>query len=468
MNSRSNKARTYIVMAADILCILLAFRVSLMSRYGNISFFKPEYQNALIILVLLYIVISRSYTREKPDIFRRGYAVEYLLVFKIQTMSVLLWLGYLFVTKQSAAYSRFIFIIFYLLSTMTIYVVRCYIKVFAYILFQHSRSRQNYVLITVKDRAEEVIANLKKDNDWTKNLTGVVIIDEDITDQFICGIRVVGNHENMYDSIIHTAVDEVLISIPINYEISLEEVILGFEKMGIIVHLSVNMYDIDVKNKVIEIFAGKKVISFATTIYDVKSVVLKRIMDVVGSIVGLIITGIAFIFVGTAIKIESKGPIFFSQMRVGKNGRLFKIYKFRSMYIDAEERKKELMAQNEMHGLMFKMKEDPRITKVGKFIRKTSIDELPQFWNILKGDMSLVGTRPPTVDEFNQYEARHRRRLSIKPGLTGLWQVSGRNSIDDFEDVVKYDLKYIDDWSVGLDIKLLLKTIAVVFARTGK
>ena len=138
------------------------------------------------------------------------------------------------------------------------------------------------------------------------------------------------------------------------------------------------------------------------------------------------------------------------------------------MYIDAEERKKELMAQNEMQGLMFKMKDDPRITKIGKFIRKTSIDELPQFWNILIGDMSLVGTRPPTVDEFNQYEARHRRRLSIKPGLTGLWQASGRNEINDFEDVVKYDLEYIDNWSVGLDIKLILKTLAVVFTSTGR
>ncbi len=137
------------------------------------------------------------------------------------------------------------------------------------------------------------------------------------------------------------------------------------------------------------------------------------------------------------------------------------------MYVDAEERKKELMKNNEMSGAMFKMKDDPRITKVGKFIRKTSIDELPQFLNILKGDMSLVGTRPPTIDEVNVYENWHRRRLSIKPGLTGLWQVSGRNKINDFDDVVKYDLEYIDNWSVLMDIKLILKTIFVVFKGTG-
>ena len=145
-------------------------------------------------------------------------------------------------------------------------------------------------------------------------------------------------------------------------------------------------------------------------------------MDIVGAIVGLLITGIVTVFLAPALLIESPGPLFFSQVRVGKNGRRFKIYKFRSMYMDAEERKKELMSQNEMEGLMFKMENDPRVTKVGKFIRKTSIDELPQFWNILKGEMSLVGTRPPTEDEFLQYEGYHRRRLNMTPGLTGLWQ----------------------------------------------
>ena len=136
------------------------------------------------------------------------------------------------------------------------------------------------------------------------------------------------------------------------------------------------------------------------------------------------------------------------------------------MYIDAEERKKELMAQNEVEGLMFKMENDPRITKVGRFIRKTSIDELPQFWNVLIGDMSLVGTRPPTEDEFEKYNLHYRRRLSMTPGLTGMWQVSGRSDIDNFDDVVKLDLKYIDNWSLTLDIKILLQTILVVF--TGK
>ena len=196
-------------------------------------------------------------------------------------------------------------------------------------------------------------------------------------------------------------------------------------------------------------------------------IAMKRLLDIIGAIVGLIITAVVTIVIGPLIKLESPGPLFFSQKRVGRNGRIFKIYKFRSMYADAEKRKKELMEQNEMNGLMFKMTDDPRITKIGKFIRKTSLDELPQFWNVLKGDMSLVGTRPPTVDEFQQYEWYHKRRLSMTPGLTGVWQVSGRSDITDFEEIVSMDVEYIKNWSFKRDIKIILKTIRVVLHSDG-
>ena len=194
----------------------------------------------------------------------------------------------------------------------------------------------------------------------------------------------------------------------------------------------------------------------------------KRLLDILGGIAGCILTGILYLLLAPRIKKESPGPVFFTQTRIGKNGKPFKLYKFRSMYLDAEERKKELMSQNRIgNGLMFKMEDDPRVTKVGKFIRKTSIDELPQFFDVLRGDMSLVGTRPPTVDEYKQYESHHKRRLSMKPGITGLWQVSGRSNIEDFEEVVKLDTRYIDHWTIWQDIKILLKTVWVVFAGHG-
>ena len=214
-------------------------------------------------------------------------------------------------------------------------------------------------------------------------------------------------------------------------------------------------------------FAGFPVMTYLVNVIDYRRMMIKRLMDIFGGGVGLLFTLLLTPFVALAIKVDSRGPVFFSQIRIGKNGRRFKMYKFRSMYIDAEERKKELMEQNEVQGLMFKMDKDPRITRVGNFIRKTSIDELPQFWNVLRGDMSLVGTRPPTVDEFEQYNIYYRRRLSITPGLTGMWQVSGRSDIRDFEDVVKLDLKYIDEWSLRQDVKILLQTVGVVLFRRG-
>ena len=195
----------------------------------------------------------------------------------------------------------------------------------------------------------------------------------------------------------------------------------------------------------------------------------RRTQDVILSSLALVVLSPVMLATAIAIVVDdpSAGPVF-SQERIGRNGKPFKFYKFRSMCPNAEAKLDDLLDQNEMDGPVFKIKEDPRITRVGKFIRKTSIDELPQFYNVLKGDMSLVGTRPPTVDEFRQYESHQKRRLSAKPGITGLWQVSGRNEIKDFEDVVKLDVQYIDNWSIGLDIKIILKTIKVVFEKGGE
>ncbi|BFK82363.1 sugar transferase [Clostridium baratii] len=189
---------------------------------------------------------------------------------------------------------------------------------------------------------------------------------------------------------------------------------------------------------------------------------LKRLIDLLGSVIGLIVLSPIILIVSLLIKFESKGPVIFSQDRMGKDGKVFKMYKFRSMVVNAEELKEKLKEQNEMSGPMFKMKEDPRVTKVGKFIRKTSIDELPQLINILKGDMSLVGPRPSLPKEVEQFEDWMMERLEVKPGLTCYWQVSGRNNID-FEDWMKLDIKYIRERNTLTDIKLIFKTVFVLF-----
>lgn len=237
--------------------------------------------------------------------------------------------------------------------------------------------------------------------------------------------------------------------------------------MGVTVHYNLELPDLGAGTSIVETFGDYSVITYSTIHASSRRLWIKRVVDIFGSLIGLAVTGVITIFLAPAIKIDSPGPVFFSQIRVGKNGRRFKIYKFRSMYVDAEDRLKELQAQNKVKGLMFKMENDPRVTKVGKFIRRTSLDEFPQFLNVLKGDMSLVGTRPPTEAEFEQYNEHYRRRLSMTPGLTGLWQVSGRSDITDFDEVVKLDLQYIDNWSLSLDFKILLQTVAVVFSHKG-
>lgn len=208
-------------------------------------------------------------------------------------------------------------------------------------------------------------------------------------------------------------------------------------------------------------------ITYHTVTLNTYEQLVKRLMDIFVSLVGIIVTSPIMLITAIAIKIDSNGPVLFKQKRVGQNGRTFEIYKFRSMCVDAEEKKEELLSQNEMDGFMFKIKDDPRVTKVGRFIRKTSIDELPQFFNVLKGDMSVVGTRPPTLDEVSQYKREQWRRISIKPGITGMWQISGRSNITDFNEVVELDLKYIDNWSILTDVLIILKTVGVLFRRKG-
>ena len=239
--------------------------------------------------------------------------------------------------------------------------------------------------------------------------------------------------------------------------------------MGITIHIKLARVADDSSNQIVEKLEGYTVLSTSINMVSAGQLIFKRTMDICGGLVGMLLTGIIFIFVAPIIYVKSPGPIFFKQVRIGKIGKKFNIYKFRSMYMDAEERKKELMAQNDIKdGMMFKMDNDPRIIKgIGNFIRDYSLDEFPQFSNVLKGDMSLVGTRPPTVDEWEKYEMHHRSRLAFKPGLTGMWQVSGRSNITDFEEVVRLDTEYIKKWSPGLDIKILFKTVAVVLGKVG-
>jgi lipopolysaccharide/colanic/teichoic acid biosynthesis glycosyltransferase len=289
------------------------------------------------------------------------------------------------------------------------------------------------------------------------------------------GVEVISVYAEAIDYIRVNWVDAVYIKLP--HDVRMPESLLNkCATMGVTTYQCLVMESERSVVQSIDRIAGNIVMVESMNIVPPGRLFAKRILDIVGGLVGVVFTLLLMIFVAPAIFFTDPGPILFSQNRVGKNGRIFRIYKFRSMYRDAEKRKKELMEKNTMQGLMFKMDDDPRILGsgpdgkkhgIGWFIRKTSIDEFPQFWNVLKGDMSLVGTRPPTVDEWEQYKLHHRARLAMKPGITGLWQTSGRSQITDFEDVIKLDLQYINSWSIAGDLRLILKTVGEVFKSKG-
>jgi len=240
------------------------------------------------------------------------------------------------------------------------------------------------------------------------------------------------------------------------------------DSMGVTTRIILDSFDLSISKRYVHSIGTYPVITYHSVSLDKFQLFIKSVIDVVGAAVGVLLLAPVFITTAIAIKLDSPGPVIFKQKRVGAHGKEFFIYKFRSMCADADNKKRELMDQNNhKDGYMFKIADDPRITRVGRFIRRSSIDELPQLINVLKRDMSLVGTRPPTLDEVEKYNPDHWRRISIQPGITGMWQVNGRNRIMDFEDVVKLDKKYIDEWSVLLDIKLLIKTVKAVLSASG-
>jgi exopolysaccharide biosynthesis polyprenyl glycosylphosphotransferase len=468
MKRENANTAEWLTILVDLISIIISFNISALIRGGIIGqgYMSGLYKSMFVVMILATIVID-SLTNNR-DIFKRGFLAELIRIAKDQGKLCLIVLGYAFIIKQGSYYSRVFLLCVFLLNVLIIYVARSYTKLILLLAYKKSSSSNKVMLVTLSKNAVGTIRYIRSQNEWNYYISSLAILDKKRIGDTIEGIEVIADKDNLLDMARLNVVDEVFIHIPNKYDIDLEETILELEKMGIIVHMKLDIFkNLNVKEKTIEEFAGHQVITFSSKMFDERQVALKRLMDILGGFVGCILTVVIMIFLTPAILIESPGPVFFSQTRIGKNGRKFKIYKFRSMYRDAEKRKAELMAQNEMKGLMFKMTDDPRITKVGKFIRKTSLDEFPQFFNVFMGDMSLVGTRPPTEDEFEQYEGWHRRRLSLKPGLTGLWQVSGRSDIEDFEDVVKLDLEYIDNWSLGLDLKLLVKTVGVVILGSG-
>lgn len=351
-----------------------------------------------------------------------------------------------------------------------------------------SGGERSLLIVTSSDIADEVVENIKKNNYAGYTIAGTVLTDDNENTmayreaaaaqtgikgkpdmqagkrkqnrRSISGIPIVASSDKAAMYICKEWIDEVIV-VPSDQMPFPQQLMDEMQETGVTIHLNLAKISNEPgKKQIVERVGGYTVLTTSINYASAKQLFLKRAMDILAGIVGCIFTGIIFLFVAPMIHIKSPGPVFFAQERVGKNGRKFKLYKFRSMYLDADARKAELMKENKMSdGKMFKMDFDPRVIGneilpdgshkkgFGQFLRDSSLDEFPQFWNVLKGDMSLVGTRPPLVGEVSEYELHHRARLAIKPGITGMWQVSGRSDITDFEEVVRLDKQYISEWS---------------------
>lgn len=457
---------------------------------------NEDYISYIFIILVSFCTVFLGFT-SSLNLSRQNRLNEFISVLRNCLLTYMILAVLLIFTKNKLIQSRYLFVISLCLFIATSSIGRYILKHALMHNFEKSKMCTLVGVITVSERAEDFLNELSQD--WSRKIVGIALLDAveengvykcsvtkkkanengtlSVTEKNLeisdfSGIPIVADNYNFMDWIRKNALDEVFINIPYGDEANALPYIEELEDMGITVHINLatleNIVDTSEYNTMTcGIIAEYPMATLKAKDHNKNHLVLKRFGDILGGLVGTVISAPIIMVTAIPLLIESPGPLIFKQKRIGKNGRTFYIYKLRSMYVDAEERKKELMKKNKMDGLMFKMDDDPRITKVGKFIRKTSIDELPQFWNVLKGDMSLVGTRPPTVDEFEKYESHHKRRLSMRPGITGMWQVSGRSDITDFEEVVKLDCKYIDNWSLLFDAKILIKTIDVVLRHKG-
>lgn len=464
---------------ADELSLQIAFFLAVGLRHGDweMAYGSELYRRMAVLLVLVDIlvllvhnsmhnVISRGYYQEAVETLRHCF-----YVFAVAAI-------YMFATQSGDAYSRIVLFLTFLFHILVGYIFRIFWKRFLRTHKGREKEKSTMLVVTTPEGAEEILKRLEKYDLADYRITGVVL-NRDTQKETIGGYPVVADLDGAAGYIVRQWIDSVYIDAPLTDE-KVVKLMDDCATMAVPTHYHLPNMSRNEAKRFSEKIGGTTVLTTSINYATPMQIILKRCFDIAIGLVGSLAALVIMAVVGPIIKKESPGPILFTQERVGQNGKRFKIYKIRSMYMDAEERKKDLMDQNRVKdGMMFKMDFDPRIignkvlpdgtrkTGIGEFIRRTSLDEFPQFYCVLKGTMSAVGTRPPTVDEYMRYQYHHKARLATKPGITGLWQVSGRSEITDFEEVVRLDTEYISNWSLGLDLKILLKTFVVIFTHRG-
>ena len=464
----------------DEVVLFISFLIAFVIRNGFTNPFGLSLYRMLCYVVLLVNLVVAMTFNTFSGVLKRGRYRVLLDTFRHVVLVMLLNILFTFVTRTSISYSRAVVFLTALFHFVLGYPGRLLFRRFR---IAHHTERSLF-LVTTSDRVERTIASLRKDITNTIHISGIVLVDRELgadqAENSVQGIPIVADANTLSAYLTRQWVDEVYFNVP-RERPDYDKLFSTFMEMGVTVHVDIgNLTTYKEQKQEIEKIGGAVVMTTAINTISGVEMILKRVLDIIGGLFGSLCALLIMACVAIPIKKASPGPLLYTSERIGLNGKRFRMYKIRSMYLDADARKASLMAENRVKdGMMFKLDWDPRIignetlpdgtrkTGIGEFIRKTSLDEFPQFFNVLKGDMSLVGTRPPTPDEWEKYEARHRARMATKPGITGMWQASGRSEITDFEEVVRLDTEYITNWSFGLDIKLLLKTVVAVVAGKG-
>lgn len=439
----------------DCIVILLAYILSGIIYYAFRGSY-PGSSNTWIYVIYTVVFVLSMLIQRMYNITTFYYMNRVIQRSIFSTLLSALCISAVIFLSKNVAASRLFFLIFCVLGLSMVILARMLVR---WTLSAHIGNGYTHVLFIGDEKTKEQYLR------YTEKTAMKISVDRHIgyddtalgsVTEFEKLLKSLSVHEVMF---VYTARDN---------RVNMKEMMGVCEDMGITVRLVLELFDLPNSRRFVSSVGTYPVLTYHSVSFDKISLFVKSVIDIIGALVGLALFSLVFLAVAAAIKLESPGPVFFIQTRIGQNGRPFKMYKFRSMYRDADAHKKDLMTHNKIRGgFMFKMDNDPRITRVGAFIRKTSIDELPQLLNVLMRNMSLVGTRPPTPDEVERYNRGHWRRISIKPGITGMWQTCGRSDILDFEDVVALDKKYIDEWSLALDFKLIWKTAAAVLMRRG-
>jgi len=432
--------------------------------FEGLMYFSQKNMTLTLTFIPMWIILLNLFGAYK-DFRTRVFRKEFLIILKAAVFSVVVFGSIFFITQMKFT-SRLYLGIFTTTTALFLIVEKQFVSVLLDWMHEHGFNQINLLVVGTGKRAQRFIRVVKSHANWGLRIVGLIDDEHGMYGKKVEGYRVLGRIQDIPFILHRKVIDRVIFVVPRLWLHRLDDVILACEREGIATSISMDLYDLRIARIKQTYFDEFPLLEFETFHASEWQLFIKRVMDVIISLLLLLLLSPVFLFTAIAIKLESKGPILFCQTRSGLNGRKFTLYKFRSMIVGAEMKKKYLEKMNEMDGPVFKIKHDPRITTVGRFIRKFSIDELPQLFNVLKGDMSIVGPRPPLPIEVEMYELWQRRRLSLKPGLTCIWQVSGRNNIN-FERWMEMDLEYIDNWSIWLDIKILLKTFFVVLFGYG-